>query len=280
MTVLRAIIGIVTAVVLTPVGLAVIWFGDGELRLNRIAGILLTLVGIALLLMVIQTGHISSIGLIVVGVGITIVGLVGLLVTDFAVSVESLLRGFSPQIAKPAGQWFAFGLVFAVGLVLLGIAVATWFAHRPTDVSSSPALRGVLSVVLAVVGVVAGFGFITRVDVSFVMLGAAVLGAVAVTGMVSSAGLYVSGALVLVVGIIAFIFDSFAQAIARSDAVGGNGMEVGAITALELGFVVALGAMLLASAVVVRAVRGRAARRARAERDAEDTQGAEPAEHV
>ncbi len=270
MTVLRAIIGIVTAVVLTPVGLAVIWFGDGELRLNRIAGILLTLVGIVLLLMVVQAGHVSSIGLIVAGIGVTIVGLAGLLVPDFAVSVESLLRGFSPQIVKPAGQWFAFGFVLAVGLVLLGIAIATWFAHRPTDVSSSPALRGVLSVVLAVVGVVTGFGFITRVDVSFVVLGAAVLGAVAVTGMVSSAGLYVSGALVLLVGIIAFIFDSFALAIARSAAVGGNGMEAGAQSALELGFIVALGALLLASAVVVRAVRGRAAKRARIAREAEE----------
>ncbi|MES2170426.1 MAG: hypothetical protein V4479_06850 [Actinomycetota bacterium] len=271
MTVLRAIIGIVTAVVLTPVGLAVIFFGDGELQFNRIAGILLTLVGIALLLMVIQTGHVSSIGLIVAGVGVTIVGLVGLLVPAFAASIESFLHGFSHQLVKPAGQWYAFGFVLAVGLLFLGIAVATWFAHRPTDVSSSPFLRGILSVVLSVAGVIAGLGFLTRTDVSFVILGAAVLGAVAVTGMVSSAGLYVSGALALVVGIIALIFDAFALAIAHSDVVGGNGMEAGARSALELGFVVALGAMLLASAVVVRSVRGRAAKRARAAQESAES---------
>lgn len=263
MKVFRAVIGVVTAVVLSPVGLIVLWFGDGELPENKIAGVLLTLVGIAVLLMVVQTGHVSSIGLIVAGVGLSVIGLIGLLVPAVARSIESLLRGFSPQIAKPTGEWFAFGLVLAIGLVFLGIAVATWFSHRPTDVSSSPALRGFLSVVLAVVGVVAGLGFITRTDVSFVILGAAVLGAVAVTGMISSAGLYIGGALALVIGLVAFIIRSVALSIADSDVVGGNGMAVGARSALELGFVATLGAMLLASAVVVRAVRARAARRAR-----------------
>jgi hypothetical protein len=121
--------------------------------------------------------------------------------------------------------------VLAVGFVMLGIAISTWFAHRPTDVSSSPALRGFFGIVLAVVGVIAGLAFITRTDVTFVILGAAILGAVAVTGMVSSAGLYVSGALVLVIGVIAFIFNGFALSIAQSDAVGGNGMEAGARSA-------------------------------------------------
>ncbi|MCU1413896.1 MAG: hypothetical protein JWN80_1236 [Microbacteriaceae bacterium] len=272
MTALRAIIGIVTSVVLTPVGLAVIWFGDGELRLNRIAGILLTLVGVFLLLMVVQTGHVSSIGLIVASLGVTVIGLLGLLIPDVAHSVESLLRGFSPQIVKPAGEWFAFGFVLAVGFVLLGIAISTWFAHRPTDVSSSPALRGVLSIVLAIVGVVVGLGFLTRTDVSFVVLGAAVLGVVAITGMVSSAGLYVTGALVLVIGMISFIFDSIALAIAHSDVVGGNGMEAGSQSSLEVGFVVALGALLLGSGVVVRAVRARAARRESKARDVAETE--------
>jgi hypothetical protein len=272
MTVLRAIIGIVTAVVLTPVGLAVIWFGDGELRLNRIAGILLALVGIALLLMVVQTGHFSSLGLIVAGVGVSVLGLIGLLVPPLVLAIDrSLLRGISPRMLLSASQWFGSGLLLAVGLVLLGIAVTTWFAHRPTDVSSSPSLRGFFGVVLALVGVIAGLAFLTRTDVSLVVLGALILGAVAVTGMVSSVGLYVTGALVLVVGILSFIFDGIAVSIAGSDVVGGNGMEVGAKFSLELGFVVALGAMLLASAVVVHAVRARASRRGSTARDVADT---------
>jgi hypothetical protein len=262
MKVVRALVGVITALVLTPVGFGMLWFGDGELSQNRVAGILLLLVGVALLLMVIQTGHVSSFGLAVAAVGVTAFGLAGLLLPQFVQSAQKFLHDISPQISKPAGQWFAFGFVLAIGLVFAGIAIAAWFSHRPTDVSTSPALRGFISAVLSLIGVVAGLGFLTRVDTSFIVLGALVLGVVGVIGMVSSVGLYVSGVVVFLFGLVAFIFVSVDRSVATSDLVGGNGMQVGAQAALQLGFVVALGAMLLAAAVVVRSVRGRAARRA------------------
>jgi hypothetical protein len=262
MKVIRAIVGVLTALVLTPVGFGMLWFGDGELSQNRVAGILLLLVGVVLLLMVIQTGHVSSFGLAVAAVGVTAFGLAGLLLPQFAQSMQSFLSGISPQMSKPAGQWFTFGLVLAIGLVFAGIAIAAWFSHRPTDVSTSPALRGFISAVLSLIGAVAGLGFLTRVDTSFILLGALLLGVVGVIGMVSSVGLYVSGVVVFLFGLVALLFVGVARSVATSDLVGGNGMQAGAQAALQLGFVVTLGAMLLASAVVVRSVRGRAARRA------------------
>ncbi len=262
MKIFRAIVGVVTAVVLTPLGFWMLWFGDGELSANRTAGVLLTVVGIALLLMVVQTGHVSSFGLIVAGVVVTVFGLVAFLTAAVERSAVAFFRSISSQSAASSGRWIAFAFVLALGIVLLGAAVATWFAHRPTDRSSSPGVRGFVSIVLALVGSVAGFGFITRADPQVVMLGALILGATAVTGMISSGGLFVSGAVVFVVGILGFVIQSFGAAIATSPIVGGNGMEAGARAALDLGFVAAVGAIFLATGVVARSARRRALRRA------------------
>jgi hypothetical protein len=261
MKVFRPILGVITAIVLVPLGFGFIWFGNGELTLDRTAGILLTVVGIALLLIVVQTGHVSSFGLIVAGLAVTVFGAAALLSPPVASSAVAFFRSLSPQLAKSSEQWIVFAFVFAIGFVLLGAAVATWFAHRPTERSSSPTLRGGISVVLALAGTLLGFGFITRTDQNIVMLGALILGITVVSAMISSVGLFVSGALALVVGILSFIFHSLDVAIAHSAAVGGNGMGVGADAALHLGFMAAVGAIFLATAVVTRAAHARALRR-------------------
>jgi hypothetical protein len=261
MKVFRPIVGVITAIVLTPLGFGFIWFGNSELSANRVAGVLLTLVGIALLLMVVQTGHISSFGLILAGVVVSIFGLVTLLSVDVAHSASSYFAGISAQLGASSEKWIVFAFVLAIGLVLFGAAVATWFAHRPTDRSTSPTIRTVISIILALAGSVAGFGFITRSDQNIVMLGALILGATVITGMISSGGLFVSGFIVFVVGILSFIFDPMALAIAQSSIVGGNGMEAGAQAALQLGFAAAVGAIFLATAVVTRSAHARASRR-------------------
>lgn len=262
MKIFRPILGVVTAIVLVPLGFGLMWFGDGELSLNRTSGVLLIIVGIALLLMVIQTGHVSSFGLILAGVVVTIFGAAAFLTPGVEQSAVAFFRSISPQVAKSSGQWITFGFVLALGIVLLGAAVTTWFAHRPTERSTSPTIRGFISVILALAGSLAGFGFITRTDPQLVMLGALILGATMVTGMVSSVGLFFSGAIVFIIGILALVFDPFALFIARSQVVGGNGMEVGAQAALQLGFMAAVGAILLATGVVTRAAHARALRRA------------------
>ncbi len=262
MKVFRPLFGVVTAIVLVPLGFGLIWFGNGELPLNHTSGVLLIIVGIALLLMVVQTGHVSSSGLILAGVVVTIFGGAAFLMPGVEHSAVTFFTAVSPQIAKSAGQWIVFAFVFALGVVFLGAAVATWFAHRPTERSSSPTLRGFISVILALVGTLVGFGFITRTDQQLVVLGALILGATLVTGMISSVGLFLSGAIVFIIGILSLAFDPVALSIARSQVVGGNGMEVGAQAALQLGFMAAVGAICLATAVVTRAAHERALRRA------------------
>lgn len=261
MKVFRPILGVLTAIVGVPLGFGFIWFGNGELALDRTAGVLLTAVGIAVLLIVVQTGHVSSFGLILAGLAVTLFGAAALLVPSVSQSAVDLFRSVSPQMAKSSEQWIIFAFVLAVGFVFLGAAVTTWFAHRPTERSSSPTLRGAISVVLALAGTLVGFGFITRTDQKVVILGALILGATLVSGMISSVGLFVSGAIVFVVGILSFIFHALDVAISQSSAVGGNGMGVGADAALHLGFMAAIGAIYLATAVVTRAAHARALRR-------------------
>lgn len=261
MKVFRAIVGLITAIVLVPLGFAFLWFGNGELSLNRTAGILLTLVGIAVLLIVVQTGHVSSFGLILTGIAVTVFGAAALLIQSVAQSAVALFRSLSPQLGKPSEQWIVFAFVLAMGVIFLGAAVTTWFAHHPTERSSSPALRSVISIVLALAGSLVGFGFITRTDQQLVILGAVILGVTLVSGMISSFGLFVSGAIIFVIGLLSFLFHGVDVAIAQSPAVGGNGMGVGADAALQLGFMATVGAVYLATAVVTRAAHARALRR-------------------
>ncbi len=84
------------------------------------------------------------------------------------------------------------------------------------------------------------------------VIGALVLAGVALTAVISSAGIFVIGALVFVVGALAFVFEGIGRAM--SDAAGFIGPRVadGAYTSYELGFVAMLGAVLLATAIVVR----------------------------
>lgn len=256
----RMVLGLVTAVVLTPLGFAALWYGTAETPSNRAVGILLVIVGIALLLTVVQTGHASSLGLAVAGAAVSVFGFVGLAAPPFAASFKGLMGQFSPRLATGSERWISFGLVLAIGLVLVGIAIGSWTTRNPTERSNAPALRSFVAIVLGIVGIVVGFGFITRATVPFVVLGGIVLGLVALTALVSSAGLFISGLVTFVVGILGLILEPFALAIARSQPVGGNGMLAGARTALELGFVAAIGALYLAAAVVARSTRARSQR--------------------
>jgi len=267
MKIFQAIRATVTAILLVPVGFGFIWFGNSEVSVYYPVGIMLTAVGILLLLVVMQTGQASSLGLIVAGVVVTIFGAVALLVPGVANAAVGLVRSVSPVvgsdgIATVSERWIVFGFVLAIGFVFLGAAVTTWFAHRPTARSSSPALRGLISIGLALSGNLAGFGFITRTDQHIVIFGAVILGATLVTGMVSSAGLFVSGSITFVIGGLSLIFRPLALAIANSPIVGGNGMEVGAQAALQLGFTAAVGAIYVSAAVVTRSAQARARRRA------------------
>lgn len=262
MKVFRPILSVITTIVCVPLGFGFIWFGNGELSLNRTAGILLAAVGIALLLIVVQTGHVSSLGLILAGLVATLFGVVALINSSVARSIVDLYTSVAPETGKSSEQWLAFSFVLAVGLVFLGAAVTTWFAHRPTERSASPLLRSVISVLLALAGALVGFGFITRTDAKIVMVGALILGATLISGMISSVGLFVSGAIIFLVGTLSFIYHAVDVAIAHSSAVGGNGMAVGADAALQLGFMATVGAIYLATAVVTRAAHARALRRA------------------
>ena len=259
-SVARKVVGLVTAIVFTPVGFAALWYGTAELSANRAAGILIVIVGIAVLLIVVQTGHASSLGLAVAGAAASIFGFAGLIMPQLAQSSTSFFGGFASQLETGAKTWLSFGLVLAIGLVLLGIAIGSWTARNPTERSNAPALRSFISIVLGLAGMVAGFGFVTRSTMQFVLLGAIVLGLVALTALVSSAGLFVVGFISFVIGILGLVFQPFALAIARSQPVGGNGMLAGAQTALEVGFVAAIGAIYLAAGVVARAARARGRR--------------------
>ena len=75
---LRRLIALVTAIIATPVALGLLWFGTGELTENRLAGVLITIAGMAVLLIVIQTGHASSGGLTLASIVVTAFGIAGL----------------------------------------------------------------------------------------------------------------------------------------------------------------------------------------------------------
>jgi len=267
MKIFQAAVGVVTAVVFLPVGFGFLWFGSSETTVDNPVGLLLTAVGIVLLLVVVQTGHGSSLGLIVTGAVVTIFGAAALLLPSVANATGALVRAVLPAagsdgVAKASAEWIVFGFVLALGIIFLGAAVTIWFARRPTARSSSPLLRGVISIVLALGGNLAGFGFITRTDQHIVIFGAVILGATLVTGMVSSAGLLVNGSITFVIGGLSLIFRPLALAVAHSPTVGGNGMEVGAQAALQLGFTAAVGAIYVSAAVVTRSAQARARRRA------------------
>ena len=273
---IRRIFAVIIAVVITPLALWALFVGGADVYraatqhsgVNGI-GLLFAFAGIALLLIVVQTCRVSSLGLGIVSLVLTVSGVVVLVWPAGETGTVRFFRGLSPELASGAEQWMSAGLVVALGLVLWGAAVAARIARRATEVSSASALRGVLSIVFAAIGGVLGLGLLwgggalvdgatqTAVDTGAIgvvsaVIGALVLAGVALTAVISSAGIFVIGALIFVVGALAFVFEGIGRAM--SDAAGFIGPRVadGAYTSYELGFVAMLGAVLLATAIVVR----------------------------
>ncbi|MET4780770.1 hypothetical protein [Glaciihabitans sp. UYNi722] len=269
------VIGLVVAVIFTPVGLWALLVGGADVYRTATRnggldgiGILLAIVGMALLLAVVQTSRLSSLGLGILSGVITLAGLVAIVWPFGAGEAVRFLGGLSPDLAYGAGRWMSFGLAVALGLVLWGTAVAARIARRSTEVSSASALRGVLSIVFAVVGAASGLGLLwgggslvdraaqthgtSALGVVFVILGGLLLEGAALTAVISSAGIFVVGALLFIVGMLALVFEGIARVL--GDVVGFIGVRTAdaAYIAYEFGFVAALGAVLLATAIVVR----------------------------
>ena len=267
-SVVRSIVALLTAVILTPVGVWAIWYGSCLAYSHSThgtvspAGILVALAGIAVLLSVVQTGHVSSLGLTVVAIVVGVFGLVTFLSSSTAGDVGTWLRGISPDVATGAALWMKSGGMLALGFLLGAVAVSSSLARRPTDVSSSPFIRNLLSILAALAAAGAALGFLDTGQPLRVITGALLVGVVVLTASISAAGAYVVGAILLVCGLLGFWLPDVADALSTpfSWFVGGGRSELPEL--FLLGFVAAAGAMTLASAVVVQAVRNRSARHA------------------
>jgi hypothetical protein len=264
----RHIIALLTAIVLTPAGVWLIWYGSGLAYGNSthgklsVAGILVAIAGIAVLLTVVQTGHVSSIGLTVAALGVGIFGLVTFLLPGTSSDVIFWLRGIDPQLVVGGGLWMIRAAVLALGCLLGAAAISSSLARRPTDVSSAPFIRNLLSILLALAAAGAGLGFLATGEPLRGATGAVLIGVVVLTTSISAAGAYVAGALLFVGGLIGFWLPDAAAALSApfSWFVGDGKGQLP--TLYLIGFVAAAGAITLASALVVQAVRSRSARRA------------------
>jgi hypothetical protein len=265
----RHIIALLTAIVLTPVGIGLVWYGSGlaygqsSHGGSSIVGVLVAIAGIAVLLTVVQTGHVSSLGLTVVALAVGIFGLVTVLSSGTAGDVSTWLRGFSPDLVRGAALWMNRGGVLTLGCLLGAVAISSSLARRPTDVSSSPFIRNLLSILLALAAAVAGLGFFAIPAPSRVIIGAILIGVVVLTTSISAAGAYVAGVILLLGGLLGFWLPDVASALSAPFTVfGGGGGPTALPTVFEMGLVAAAGAITLASALVVQSVRSRSARRA------------------
>ena len=262
------IIALLTAIVLTPVGVWLLCYGAGLAYSYSthgkvsIVGILVAIAGIAVLLTVVQTGHVSSIGLTVAALAVGIFGLVTFLLPGTSNDIIVWLRGISPQLVVGGGLWMTRAAVLALGCLLGAVAVSSSLARRPTDVSSSPFIRNLLSILLALAAAGAGLGFLATGEPLRGATGAVLIGVVVLTTSISAAGAYVAGTLLFVGGLIGFWLPDAAVALSApfSWFVGDGKGELP--TLYLIGFVAAAGAITLASALVVQSVRSRSARRA------------------
>lgn len=263
----RHIIALLTAIVLTPVGVWALWYGAGLAYGNSthgsvsVAGMLIAIAGIAVLLIVVQTGHVSSLGLTVVALVVGVFGLVTFLLPGTADDVILRLRDLNPELVVGGGLWMTRGAVLALGFLLGAAALSSSLARRPTDVSSSPFIRNLLSIVLALAAAAVGLGLIATGEPLRGTAGALLIGVVVLTTSISSAGAFVTGAVLFVGGLIGFWSPDAARALSTPFAwfLGDGRSQLPAL--YLVGFVTAAGAIALASALVVQAVRSRSARR-------------------
>ncbi len=264
----RHIIALLTAIILTPLGVWALWYGAGLAYGHSthgtlsVAGILVAVAGIAVLLTVVQTGHLSSLGLTVVSLAVGAFGLVTFLLPGSANDVILWLRGINPELVVGGGLWMTRGAMLALAFLLGAAALSSSLARRPTDVSSSPFIRNVLSILLALAAAAVGLGLMATGEPLRGTAGAFLIGVVVLTTSISSAGAFVTGAVLFVGGLIGFWLPDAARALSTPFDwfVGDPRSQLPGL--YLVGFVVAAGAITLASALVVQAVRSRSARRA------------------
>jgi hypothetical protein len=271
------IIASVIAVLVAPVGLwLLLWAGasafDTVNRTGKAPGfgtLALGVLGIALLIVVVQTAQVSSLGIAIVAVVFGLVSLVALVSSSAGLALERAATAGAFPLSFGLGFWLFAGflLVFAA---LLGAAAIAIPRVRPAGT------RGrVLSIVIAVVVTPIAFGMLAAGGSSvvnaalgsggtavigslLVVVAALLLAGVVLTAIASSAGLFVGGVLYLVLGLAGFVVPGFGGTVAYGYLAFGDTVAFGAQTAYLFGFVALLGAIDLSVAVVSR--RRRAAR--------------------
>jgi hypothetical protein len=254
-------------IVLTAAGTALLWFGGGQQIVSAthgsgprisVLGITFAVVGMVLMLAVTVTARVTSVGVALAGIAVAAFGIVVLVSQDTSLSIILFFRPISAPLVVGSGLWMLHGLVFALGIVLVAVAAVASLSRIPPVRSKTARMRGPIAVVLAIVTAVIGLDFLSSRDLQHIVIGAALLGVVVLTGTVSRSALIITGLALTIAGVLGFLFQPAARSMAHLVGFIGEGAASGLQTAFGVGFVATFGAILLATAVVVGALRAHA----------------------
>jgi hypothetical protein len=254
-------------IVLTAAGTALLWFGGGQQIVSAthgsgprisVLGITFAVVGMVLMLAVTVTARVTSVGVALAGIAVAAFGIVVLVSQDTSLSIILFFRPISAPLVVGSGLWMLHGLVFALGIVLVAVAAVASLSRIPPVRSKTARMRGPIAVVLAIVTAVIGLDFLSSRDLQHIVIGAALLGVVVLTGTVSRSALIITGLALTIAGVLGFLFQPAARSMAYLVGFIGEGAASGLQTAFGVGFVATFGAILLATAVVVGALRAHA----------------------
>lgn len=230
-----------------------------------VGAILLAVAGLVLLAIVVLSGLLSAGGPLVGGVILTVAGVAFLLDPSFAGQAAQLLPGFGRAGLITLSLWCQSGLLLAVGTTLLASALARVIASR-SGAARSRGARAVVSIIVAVVATTGGLALLVvgsnallrsagsfgarSLDVPslLILLGAClVLGGVALTAAWSSTGTAIVGAILLLAGLAGFL-PAVSTGVFRGVAPLSSDAAAGASNIFALGFVAALGVVLIGAA--------------------------------
>ncbi len=271
----------VVAVVFAPLGVAVLASaGDGMLRAVERAGSGIALdqfawgvLGIVLLLFVVQTGHSSTLGLWIAGIGFTLLGLLPFAAPVAAIQLTQLVRGVSDRLVEGLQYWAFGGFLEVLGVLFIATAVVVGHAGRARRGARGRLVGRILSIVVALLvasaagallsagsagSIRATLQFARPLDVAAAMLvvfAAILYGGALLTGLGSTLGLFVVGALTFAGGIVGFLEPHLVLANGAA-----SGSSTDAAFLATFGVVALIGAVFMATAVVVRGNRRRVAR--------------------
>ena len=255
------IVTIVVAVVLSTASLFLLWYGGGQqlvsashgagLRISAL-GTVLAIVGILLICAVAVTARVTVIGVAVAGTATALFGIIVLVSQDSSLSIIQFFRPISSQLVVGSGLWMIHGFVFALGIVVLAVAAVARLSRTTSRKSAISALRGPLAIVLAIVAAVVGLDFLSSNDLQHIVIGAVLLGAVVLSGIIARSAPMIAGTVLTVTGLLGFFFEPAARSMARTVGFLGNGATAGLHVAFGVGFVATFGAILLATTIVVR----------------------------